>query len=226
MIKKFNVIVVYLLFLLSSLTSFSQVKHKLESWSGLKIDVELLKKLEFKMDGQIRFDENLTRRKSSLLEFGLAYDPFKWLKLTPMYRITRTGDVNEDFGRLGMDVAFDFELWKKWSIGNRTRGQFEYFYNRVGQEVTLRNKTQLDYNLSKLFDPYTAIEFFYSQNKKMVNGYRFRIGGSWRINKDIDLKTFYNLDSQMGRKTNNKDHIIGIYIKVNINAKKKKKKKK
>ncbi|PHR47295.1 MAG: hypothetical protein COA32_07690 [Fluviicola sp.] len=218
MIKQFVIVISIVL----TFAARGQVQHDLESWSGLKIDVELLKKLEFKMDGQIRFDQNISRHRSSLFEIGIGYKPFKWLMLTPAYRITRTGDVNNDFGRANMDITFDTDIGKDFKIKNRTRGQYAYFYNRVGSEIELRNKTQLDYNLSKLFDPFTSIEFFYSE--ETISDFRLRLGGNWRINKEIDLRTFYAMESQMGRKTNDKEHIVGIILKINVNAKKKKKK--
>tara|TARA_B100000508_G_scaffold132802_1_gene122085 strand:+ start:42341 stop:42991 length:651 start_codon:yes stop_codon:yes gene_type:complete len=204
-----------------ALTIDAQVKHDLESWTGVKTDVKLHKHFEIKIDAQLRRNDFLSQRKSALVEIGLAYDPFKWLTFTPAYRFTHK-DNSRSYGRLSMDMELEFDLGKDWSIENRSRAQYEYRYATVNRETELRNKTQLDYNLSKLFDPYTSVEFFYGNGN--FSDYRLRIGGSWRLSKKIDLNTFYSMESEMGKKTNDKDHIVGLFLKINLDARKKKRK--
>lgn len=213
----------YWIFVFCIVFSFSlsaQVNHDLELWTGAKVDVKLHKKIELKFDGQVRFNKMLSRRKSTLFELGLAYDPLKWLSLTPSYRVTNKGQ-GENYGRTTLDIELDFDLSDNWKFENRTRGQYEYLFNGIDRTGKLRNKTQLDYNLSKLFDPYASLEFFYTN--QAVEEYRFRIGGTWRINKKIDLNTFYTLESELGKKTNDKAHIFGLYVKINLDARKKNK---
>lgn len=203
-------------------SGMAQVQHDVESWTGVKADLKLHKHWELKADAQLRRNDFLRQRKSTLLEFGLAYDPFKWLTLTPSYRFTHR-DNGASNGRVSMDVSLEFELGKDWSIENRSRAQYEYLYNAVDNQSEFRNKTQLDYNLSKRFDPFASLEFFYSD--RSFSDYRLRFGGQWRLSKKIDLNTFYALESQMGKKTNDKEHIVGVLLKVNLDARKKKRNK-
>jgi len=80
------------------------------------------------------------------------------------------------------------------------------------------DKLTFDYNASKLVDPYSAGEIFYRLDGK----YEFRvwrfIGGlTWRINKKLDLKTYYQFEQEFNTKSNDRFHVFGVDLAWTIN---------
>lgn len=83
----------------------------------------------------------------------------------------------------------------------------------ISSKTYLRNKIKIGYNLSKLVDPFIAYEAFFRFNTK--NEFRvskWKFGLDWKINKRLDLTTYYRFQDDIFIKKPEGQHIIGLMV--------------
>lgn len=214
---------VFLLFiaLLFTLSGMAQVETTSELWTGGKVDVGLNKKIRLATKYQYRL-EGFSRKRQSFTEFSIRYKPLKWLHLRPSYRLTRRPEINANSQRYTLDLFLKgggkaFPL----RVENRMRFQWDDVINTYEQGYTLRNRFGMGYNLSKLVDPEVSGEIFFSQ--ETFSDFRLKIGADWNLPEGFRAKTFYAYEQQLGKKSNDRTHIIGLTAIYKTRIKRKKK---
>lgn len=201
--------------LVSSFLANGQRSTDFQTWNGLEVNYKISKKFRFHIDGQSRISLTDKSKNRYLGDFSIEWKPNKYFDFSLGYRSVYRKEINTSNGRIYTDLSFKLKPKEsKLRISNRTRLQLDYVYNASNKEAAFRNKTSIGYNLSKLFDPTVSHEFFYS--KEMFSDMRTKLGGSWRLKKDLHLSTYYAFETQLGRKTNNQRHLLMCKLSLDI----------
>ncbi len=207
--------------MLLSCEANAQSKSDAELWSGGKMQVNLKKRFRFEGEYQYRLQENFGKKKLSFVEFGLMFKINRFLYFKPSYRIVNMPEHNDNRNRISADLYLklkrkDFPL----KFQNRLRFQRQSEISTIQKSITIRNRFGVRYELSKLVDPELSFELFYSQEQMDAN--RIKLGLIWNLPKRFTLNSFYALERQMSRNSNNSTHIIGVIATLDVKVKKKK----
>ncbi len=78
---------------------------------------------------------------------------------------------------------------------------------------------EINYNLSRLIDPFVAGEMYYRiwNKPNELQKYRLDFGLDWRLSKKSALTTFYRYQKEINVNNPVSDHIIGIGYSATIN---------
>ncbi|MBL1281515.1 MAG: DUF2490 domain-containing protein [Fluviicola sp.] len=205
--------------------SFSQKPTDTELWTGAGVKVKLSKRAKITFEQQFRFNDTVSSLNAINSDLGLKIKANKFLsfKATARYssrpnkknRARIALDANVRLSKKGMPLAFIYRL----------RLQDTEVLNSNKRASIVRNKIGLEYNASKLVDPYVAYEIYFRFNgRNEFRTTRFTAGLDWRLAKPLKLTTFYRLQSDINIKAPERSHIIGVALTWSINAKKKQKK--
>ncbi len=214
-----------LLTILISNNSFSQTITDNQLWSGASAKLKLNKKFSISLAEQFRFKNNISTKKLSFTEMGIKYKLNKHFSFATKYRYVAI-PIKKNKRRISFDVYYS---WKKknfpLSLKYRFRLQDTKKFNSTKQKADyLRNKLTLGYNASKLVDPFIAYELYFRfDNKNEFRAKRFTFGLAWRLNKRINLTTYYRIQKDINVKKPEKLNIIGLNFAYNISLKKLKK---
>jgi hypothetical protein len=200
----------------------SEVKVDTELWTGGEAKISFNKWLRFETDYQYRIENDPIEKKQSFTQFAVRIKILKWLYVKPSYRLVRTTDINKDRNRFSADLYFKVAPKKsKLEITNRFRYQYYTIINQARQGNALRNKISVSYNASKKFDPIVSGELFFEEEE--FSTLRLKFGVDWKINKRFAFSPFYGYEQELGKKTNDKVHIIGLMASFNFKVKKEEK---
>ena len=209
-----------LLFISLAMIGYGQTTDT-ELWAGGKIKMNVTKRIRVSANIQNRWDQNISRSKYHLYQFGVRYKINKSFSLEPSYRFTRySNDINLDKNRASMNINYSFN--KKGfplTIENRLRYQFEFLANQVKREHMIRNRIELGYKLSKLVDPYLSYEYFFPFGGKPQHRIRAKL--DWRVTKEFHVGTFYAFEQELARKKKDITHIMGVMLNYSFDLKKK-----
>ena len=210
--------------LLCAWTNLSgQSKSNVELWNGVGVKYKLNKRFRLDLGQEYRALANPFQAKSSFTEIGLRFKANKWLYIKPGCRFIRMPEINKDRRRYHLDLIFRLKPGD-FVVNYRLRGQYLTTVNTNDRGIVIRNKLGVSYNLSKMVDPQLSWELFSDIEAGMDQ--RFKLSLEWRLAKRVSLDSFYALERQMHRKSNDNTHIIGLELTLNTGIKKKKKKKK
>jgi len=199
-----------------------------ELWAGGKVNVSIKKRWRFEAEYQQRWENNISTRKVTFQEFALRYKVAKWFLVKPSFRIVQAPQLNDDWNRASLDLCVrNRKQGSPFRFSIRLKGQYNYGVNKAVRHVGLRNRFSLSYDTGKLVDPSISFEVFDKSLRFEPIGLqpsdtRLKLGVDWHISKQWSLNTFYGLEQQVGRKTNNKEHIIGVLGVWKMKVKKKK----
>lgn len=192
-----------------------------ELWTGAAFRFDITKKIRLELENEVRFNNNISTIKTYFPELGIRYELLKMIDIKFQYRYVYRPSKN-DRNRIALDVTYSWEK-KKFpiEISNRLRFTDTKENNSLDKFTFLRDRIKLDYNLSKLADPFADVEIFYRFNmKNEFRAYRFKFGIEWRIAKDLDLDTFYGRENEFNVTSPSKDNIYGIKLTFNVDLKK------
>ena len=205
-----------------------------EAWFGASYKLKFANKLDIQIEEQLRLDNDLDRVKKSFTEIGLDYEILKDFEVGVKYRFSIVpNSFAEDavaksaFNLSRISVDLSYELDKKnfpLSLEYRTRFQdTKELY--TDQKITFwRNKFSLEWKATKDIEPFVAYESFFRLNQKNeFRQDRYTVGVEWRINKEMDISTFYRVDQQINKKINGRQNIVGIMFAYSMDYKKKEK---
>lgn len=218
---KKTIVVILLMGMIPALAN-AQAKVSGHAWTGLDVKYGVGKRIQFQAAVQGRFNTNLFQRRSTFADFGVKVKLWKWMALRPTYRLTRMPEINNDRERYTLDFLFKTNI-DKFRLSYRLRPQYSRNLNKVGRRFTLRNKIGVGYNLSKLVDPKVTWEHFVVPERGAEQRFKFNL--VWRVEKNIELTTFYALEREINRKFNDVRHIAGVTASLKTGVKRKKKKK-
>ena len=204
-----------------------------ELWSGATFKWKLNKKLKLQIEEQVRVWENLGSIKGSFTEIGAEYELFKDFEIAGRYRFTIVPNSFADdaieksaFNRSRFSLDLKYELDKKGfplSLSYRQRIQDTRELYTDYKITYWRNRFSLEWEATDDITPFFEYESFYRFNtKNEFRGNRYSLGIDWRINKEMDLSTFYRIDQQINTKVNSRENIVGIMYSYTLKRKKKK----
>lgn len=202
-----------------------------ELWSGATFKVEYNKKWMFQLEEQLRLWNDLGSVKSSFTEIGAGCEPFSDFEIVGRYRFTIVpNSFAEDaieksaFNRSRFMLDIKYELDKKGfplSLEYRMRMQDSKELYTGHKRTFLRNRIGLEWEATDDIKPYLEYESFYRFNSKNeFRGNRYSFGIDWRINKKMDLSTFYRVDQQINTRVNDRQNIVGISYTYEIEIEK------
>lgn len=184
-----------------------------ELWTGGIFKLKLNQKFRIDLKGQFRFNDTISLMKSTFTEIGLRYKIDKHFAVKGNYRYIIKPSKNNR-SRISLDAYYNWSK-KKLPLSIQYRLRFQDTKERAsGRKYTyLRNKITVDYNLTKLVDPFLSYERYYRFNQKNeFRTWRFTAGLDWRLAKKIDLTTFYRYQKEINVKNPSAQHIIGIMV--------------
>lgn len=193
-----------------------------ELWTGGTYKLGITKKVRVEFEEQFRFNNNLSSYNNNFTELRLRYKFNKHFAVKGNLRHTiRYKDFNRR--RFTIDAYYN---WEKKSFPLRFQYRLRLQDSRVfqtGKKTNyIRNKFSLEYNLTKLVDPFIAYEIYYRLNQKNeFRVSRFTMGLNWKLNKQIDLSTYYRLQRDINIKKPQAQHIIGLMLTYSMKLKKK-----
>ena len=168
-----------------------------------------------KVSEQIRFDQDISKFESNLIDIGVQYKPLDFMKFAAFYRLkSRTDEKNH----VMILSAYAEKEIKRLSMEYRLR-----FDNEPNQdkdnEYYLRNRLELYYNIKGPVDPFISGELFYRFNYDKgdrFNSYRLRIGTDFKIAKNQKLTLHYTYDSEFNMKKIDIKRVIGLFYTIEL----------
>lgn len=206
------------------LASLCSATYAQELWTGITLRVKPAKKLTAELEQQFRFNNGINALNTTFTEIGLGYDITKRLGVKAAYRNTyKTGElrVDNDKQRLSAEITYDMG-------SDETQFILSYrFRYQVARETGnsenpdrddyIRNRINLDYNLTKRVQPYVATEIFYKLNQNNeFRGVWLTMGLKSMISKSLGLNTFYRIEKEMNVKWPQTTRIIGVMLSYRI----------
>lgn len=210
--------------LIISHTSVSQNKDAL-GWTGLSVELPIVKDLEATFESQARFDQNLLRFSQLYGEMALQYKVYKRLNAGVIYRYSRKNQGDYFFNdnrfslylryRVKFDAGFDLDF----------KGKYQHNFDRIAplNEVNpdkknlLRWSVKLKYENEKFkrLQPFVATEIFNAlrpnNSTSFLDSYRFKAGLMIDLPKRFEIKTFYMFEHE-NRSVDNKNHIFCVQV--------------
>ena len=206
-----------------------------EVWFGASYKLKFENKLEVQLEEQVRLDNDIDRVKKSFTEISLEYEVFKDFEVGAKYRFSIFPNSFAEnaieksafnVSRISVDVSYEFDK-KDFPLSLEVRTRFQDATEHyTEQKITFwRNKFSLEWEASKNITPFVEYESFYRLNKKNeFRQDRYTAGIEWRINKEMDISTFYRVDKEKNKKLNGRQNIVGIMFSYSMDYKKKEKK--
>ena len=92
----------------------------------------------------------------------------------------------------------------------------------TGRKFTfIRNRAKLEYNMSKLVDPFFLTEVFYRFNdRNEFRAIRYAIGLEWKLNKQLDLLTSFTSQKEINVNSPDKENIFSVRLSYLLDLKK------
>ena len=198
-----------------------------ELWTGAAYKLRLNKKLKASAKQQFRINEGVSALRVSFTEFGLRYKLDKHFSFKGQYRFVQR-PYNHNGHRFSIDAYANYKKKKSdFSFQYRFRFQHTTENNTYIQYVFMRHKVGVEYNMSKLVDPYVTYEIYYQFNRvNELKAWRLTGGLNWKLSKKFELTTFYRFQRGVNISYPKGQHVIGVILSYGDKLKKKKKNKK
>jgi hypothetical protein len=193
-----------------------------ELWTGFTLRLKPSSRLNAEIEQQFRFGNGINSLNTTFTEIGIGYDITKRLEVNIAYRNTiKTGDerVDNDKQRLSANASYNFgSNDTKFVLTYRLRYQTAWEKsNQENRDDYIRNRLNLDYNLTKRVQPYVGTEVFYKLNQnKEIRAFWLTLGLKTRIGKKIGLNTFYRIEKEQNIKYPRTNYIVGIMMVYRI----------
>ncbi len=194
-------------------------------WTGPVLKYNITKKIRFDFEQQLRFNHNISKYDLTFSEFALKYKVFKYLDLKAVYRHSFIPDdkltpvtIEYDKSRVCFDVSTGTEIFNTGiEVGYRFRYQYSWESQTLIPSNYIRNKFDIEYNLSKLVDPYASWDSFYRlDTKNEFRQNRYTLGLTWKVTKDLDIESYYHFEQEKNVKNPETVHIIGLAVIYSI----------
>ena len=204
-----------ILFLVASIATFGQSKD-IELWTGGEFKVKFNKKWSASIAEQLRFNNNVSNLRQAFTELSGKYKFNKYFALSTTYRyIGRPNSNNKN--RFSLDFLAKYKLKEiPLSFGYRLRAQKAITSVSKNTTSYIRNKFSVNYNLSKLVDPFIAYETYFMLKKSEFRLNRITIGLDWKINKQMSICSYYRFQKETNVKFPARTHIIGLLFAYKI----------
>lgn len=192
--------------------AFSQYTDK-ELWTGAGIRYDINRRFRMDIEQECRWKDQMGTFKFTYTEVGIRWRINRIFSIRGKYRYLFVPD-DYDGGKFYLDGNVD--LSKKrfpLSISYRLRYERGNEFVVSKMENWLRNQFEINWNMSKIADPYLGWENFRRLdgiNEARANRYSFGI--DWRLSKIISLSSFYIFEDEFNVKKPLDRHIIGLRL--------------
>ncbi len=205
--KKLAVVFVLSFFITQAVVAKTE---KFGTWVELTFSKKFLKKFEFSVIPEFRFQDDFTMDEY-IFEGKMEYKPFKFLNIATSYRygvnVKKSG--NEKMQHGAVDITGKTRISRFYASlrarftndADTDEIQWETFY--------LRPRGKIEYNIKNWkTDPYFSYEFYYDFKNNSVFKGRYDIGASRKIGKNHEVGVYSRYqDYYYARKSVN---IIGL----------------
>ena len=224
---------------LGSALSYGQIKKDANFWTGVGLEMELIKDLSVGFETQFRFNDNLSHFNQAYAEFSAGYGIIKGLDVGLIYRYARKqSDFFFNSNRLALDLSYRYKL--DFGLSFKTRARIQHGFDRLSEvngiyperKNVYRQSFKISYKHDefKLISPYIGAEIFHSiqpinPNAGFLDTYRLKAGVNVDLPKRQSLKVFYTFEHE-NRSVDNRSFIYGVQYNYKFKSLHKKKKKK
>ncbi len=206
---------ILLFFLIAGVLSATAKTDKFGTWVELEFTKKFLKRFEFSIIPEIRWQDDFTVDKYQF-DGRLGYEPFKFLSLGAAYRIKT--NVKPKGDEVTHRLVVDATLKKK--IG-RLKPSFRTrltTYNNIdgdGRTTVVRPRVKLVYDIKgNKLTPFTSYEMFQNISAKELSKGRFDVGLSRKMGKVHRISVFYRMQHYYTDRQS--IHILGIDYRFRI----------
>ena len=215
--------IVYSLLFIFEIFALNAQTTDTELWTDVNMGLRLSKKADLDFEVAHRRDNNMGNSKVSFFSPSFSYELTKKLDLGLGYRFSiMNGASNEQ--RLSMDLQYKFKIVKGLDFSYRLKVQNDWD-NNGSKGAVVRNRIKLDYNLSKLVDPYVGFELFLDTGAPEFEQNRYIFGLDFNLPKGMDIAVYYIYRDKYNVANPATIHVLGIsYGLGTIKTKKKGKK--
>lgn len=194
----------------------AQVPYDNQLWTGVNVNYKINKKWKIILNPETRLGNNISDLRTFLTDVEARFSLSKRWSLKGGIRYSLKPQTDHKL-RGVFDIKYKWSKKKrKLSFSNRLRTQYAYGLVSSKSDFYLRNKTQFGYNMSKLVDPYFGGEIFFKVDRREFRQFRIFAGLDWKINKTLNVNTFYILQREIFNKNPQGDHIYGISLGINL----------
>ena len=208
--------------LITGLCASANAQEKdLRLWAGPAFKYNLNKTFRLELEQQFRFNENISQFDYTFTEFAVRYKVFKYLDVKALYRHSfvpegQTGSLLDDYdkSRVAVNASTDIEIFDTdLKVGYRIMFQHSWENTTLVVSNYIRNRFELDYNLSKLVDPYASYESYYRlDGKNEFRENRYTIGLTWKVTDKLDIDSYYRHQNEINVKNPETDFIFGLGV--------------
>ncbi|MFT4599918.1 MAG: hypothetical protein ACI857_000085 [Arenicella sp.] len=219
--------------------SFGQIKKDVNFWTGVGLEMELIKDLSVGLETQVRFNDNASSFNQAYFELSADYKIIKGLNAGLIYRYARKHDdyyFNQN--RFAFDLSYRYKL--DFGLSFKTRARYQHSFDRLGEvngiypsrKNIYRHSFKIAYTNKefKLISPFVGAEIFHAiqptnSNAGFLDTYRIKAGVNLDLPKRQSVKLFYTFEHE-NRAADNRSFIYGIQYNYEFKSLAKKKKKK
>lgn len=172
-------------------------------WLKVELEKKVTNNLVIQLTTQCRINNNVSQIGQLAADIGLRYKLNKHLKLMAdyVYREAQLLDGNYlSIHQFYTGVIFK-QQFQRFTFRYRLRLQTRFKEDEIASEViwpasVIRNKFTLKYELTKLWDIYTAYELsspLYNPASLYFNRSRTYVGAAYQLNKSSTIETYFML---------------------------------
>lgn len=215
--KKNKYFIALVLFLVACFPETRGQENEYYLWTGVKLSKEIIPDLKLVINPELRTMFNF-EEKELLMETGLGFDPFKFLGLDLLYRLSReySSDKTITQHRFAFDIQPKAEI-DRFSVGLRIRyanySESEPEAGNIEKYLRYRLETGYDIKESKL-EPYCSLELFHNLPEKEIDKLRYLFGISYKFNKIHSIDNFFIFQDYPGKNKN--CYIFGVTYKIKL----------
>lgn len=203
-VEKFVIVLILLFF---SCTHFLPGESDTELWTSVQLKFNLKQGFRLYLEGQYRFDNDITAEKCKFAEIGVGYKIKKWINIRANYRLSDY--PYETRNRFDINMTLSLKN-KKFKLSNRFRLQDEII-SGIDPLIFFRNKVKLELKVTKRVIPFIGAELLLSLKKIGRIEDRMRLTSGVRIKalKKLSLDLYYHYQQTL--RSYNKD-IDNIFV--------------
>lgn len=184
-----------------------------ELWTGAGIRYDINNKFRFDLEQECRWKDHIGTFKFTFTEMGLQWRISRIFSIRGKYRYLFVPN-DHDAGKFYLDGNINLSKKKfPLSLGYRLRYERGNEFVVSKTENWLRNQIEMNWNMSRIADPYIGWENFRRLdgiNEARANRYSFGI--DWKLSKIISLTSFYIFEDEFNVKHPQDRHILGIRL--------------
>lgn len=223
-LAKINVVITLIFILLVNLNADAQNKD-FGVWTGGTFKFKASKKIDLSLSPELRWDQNVSRLRNRILDFGVDYDLPDGFEVGATYRIS---GVQRNSGwqqrqRLQLGGAKTWKL-EDFRIAYKSKVQFSFdkatIKREADQNSNFRNKLEVEYKGLKKIDLGSSIELFHglrSDEFLEYQAWRWVLSAQYKVSKDVDLKLSYLVDNELNIGVDDRARIIALGFSYDLN---------